>query len=71
MINLPTKNSKVGIECILIEGGYRIQTSEGYVIEDISAATAKGIANQIAAAIRNARDIGFEQGRQFIKDAIG
>jgi hypothetical protein len=45
--------------------------SDAYEICSIVAATPQGMADQIAAAIRNARDIGFEQGRRYVREALG
>jgi hypothetical protein len=42
-----------------------------YLICEIDAATPEGIAHQIANAIREARDIGFEQGRRYVREALG
>ena len=42
-----------------------------YLICEIDAATPQGIADQIANSIREARDIGFEQGRQYVREALG
>ena len=77
MSNLPTKESGLDIIGKIRKNaqgeflGYLIADSHEWKICEISAATPEGIVNQIAIAIKEARDIGFEQGRAHIRKAIG
>jgi hypothetical protein len=77
MNNLPTKKSGIDIiSCIrkTPEGEllkYVIQDDHGWKICDIDITTPEDIAHQISLAIKDARDIGFEQGRAHIRKALG
>lgn len=78
MTNLPPPrlpgrlNDETGIVCTpLVDGGYRVATSDGWEICRLSDSTREGLASEIAEAIRMARDIGFEQGRSFVRQALG
>lgn len=77
MSNLPTKESGLGIVGKVKKNsqgeflGYLIADTHEWRITEIAAATPEGIADQIATAIKEARDIGFEQGRAHIRKAIG
>lgn len=71
MMNLPDRHSDVQIKATAYEGSVRVHTDEGWTICDIDAATPQGMANDIADAIRMARGQGFEQGRQYVRDALG
>ena len=77
MINLPTKESKIGVTGRTRkdpEGNltkYVILDSHDYIICEIDITTPEDIACQIAVAIKEARDIGFEQGRKYIRKALG
>jgi hypothetical protein len=75
--NLPTRESGLDIVGKVRKNAqgeflsYFITDSHEWKITEIMAATPEGIANQIATAIKEARDIGFEQGRAHIRKAIG
>jgi hypothetical protein len=73
LINLPTKGSEEdGIVCVYTEErGYRVQDSKGSTIVEIDAMTSSGKADQIASAIRQARDAGFQQGLAHVRHALG
>ena len=70
--NVPTKGSKTGIECKPTEhGDYRVQTTEGWEICTICGTTPESIASGIASALSKVRDVGFEQGREHVRNALG
>lgn len=70
--NIPTSASGIGIEGVVTEhGDFRVQTSEGWEIVEISAGTPNAIARNIATVVRMARDAGFEQGRAHVRKALG
>jgi hypothetical protein len=77
MINLPTKESGVNIVSSVkktSEGElvrYSIHDDHNWKICEIDITTPEDIARQIATAIKEARDIGFEQGRAYIRRAMG
>ena len=77
MNNLPTRESQVEVVSKLrkdIEGNprtYVILDSHDFIIYEINITTPEDIAHQIAIAIKEARDIGFEQGRKYIRKALG
>ena len=77
MSNLPTRESGLDIVGKVRKNsqgeflGYLISDSHEWRITEIAAATPEGIASQIATAIREARDIGFEQGRAYVRKALG
>jgi hypothetical protein len=77
MNNLPTKESQVDVISKLRkdpEGNpttYIILDDHGYIIKEFDITTHEDIAHQIAVAIKEARDIGFEQGRKYIRKALG
>jgi hypothetical protein len=80
MINLPSKDSGIEI-CGSVETdssgnvtNYRIEhnTLSGWLIINIPANDSHQIiADNIAAAITEARDAGFEQGRKHVREALG
>ena len=70
--NVPTRASNIGIECALTEhGDYRVQTTEGWEICTICGTTPESIASGIASALSEVRDVGFEQGREYVRNAFG
>lgn len=77
MNNLPTKESQVEVVSKLRKDSigdpmtYVILDSHDYIITEINITTPEDIAHQIANAIKEARDIGFEQGRKHIRKALG
>jgi hypothetical protein len=76
MNNLPTKESQINIISKIRkdEGNpttYIILDDHGYIIKEIDITIHEDIAHQIAIAIKEARDIGFEQGRKYIRKALG
>lgn len=73
MTNLPDVTQKdIRIVAKVTEHGYiRIQTSEGWEIDTIRSTDPESIASHIARLITEARDGGFEQGRAFVRRALG
>lgn len=87
MTNLPDKNRKADIIGVVgpapdyvrpetVNFSIKIcrrdpTESADYIICEIEAATLQGIADSIAKAVREARDIGFEQGREYVRRALG
>ena len=70
--NLPTKKSGIELVPHVTENGnIHILTSEGWLVCDIASTTPKGIASDIATIIRLARDIGYQQAQQDIRNALG
>ena len=68
--NLPKKN-ELGIDCKFTEGCYRVQTTEGWMICEISRASHLATANDIADAIRRARDAGYQQALDDARKFLG
>lgn len=68
--NLPTKNGP-SIEGKASDHVYRVQTNDGWLICEIGRATDKQTAHDIAAAIRLARDAGYEQALMDIRHQLG
>lgn len=72
MKNLPTQDSGIAIKTVVDgSGAIRVQTGEGWLITEIRTYTTEAMLFDIAAAIREARDIGFEQGLESIRRALG
>jgi len=72
MINLPTKENGPDIKCVQNEqGDFEVYNGDGWRICTLQNTTVNGLCTDIADAIRLARDIGFEQGRQYIRSALG
>jgi hypothetical protein len=77
MNNLPTRESQVEIVSKLRKDpkgellAYVVLDDHGYIICEINITTPEDIVHQIAVAIKEARDIGFEQGRKHIRKALG
>lgn len=76
MVNLPSKNSDVGVIGLFVNEEYIIYSSMNgmpmYRITAIdSRMTHDGIAGSIARAIREARDIGYEQALADIRKTLG
>ena len=72
VVNVPPKGGNVGIECKPTEhGDYRVQTSDGWEICTICGTSPESIASGIASAIRMVCDVGFEQGREHVRAALG
>ena len=77
MSNLPTRESGLGIVGKVKKNAqgevlsYLIIDSHEWKITEIMAASPESIVDQIATAVKEARDIGFEQGRAHIRKAIG
>jgi len=77
MINLPVKDSNLEIKGVPWKNGkgeflgYLITDTHDWKICEIHDTTPEGVADQIATAIREARDTGFEQGRAHVRKALG
>jgi len=72
ILGLPHPKSDIGIEGKYIDGVYRISTSEGWRICEIDNTENKQIiAERIAELIEIVRDRGFEQGRAYVREALG
>ena len=73
MINLPDKTTMTEIKCFVVEGrGFEVRTGDvGALICEIGALTPLQTADDIASAIYEARNIGFEQGRKYVRRALG
>ena len=71
MVNLPAKKDNQIIEGKFTGHSYRIQTSDGWEICQISKSTDEGIAREIAAAIRFARDLGYAQAQEDMRRQLG
>lgn len=77
MSNLPTKDGgltligKIRKDAQGEVQSYLITDSHDWRVTEISVTTPEGIADQIAWAIKEARDIGFEQGRAHVRKALG
>ena len=68
--NVPTSESLVAIKCKHTdEGDYQIYTSEGAIICVIRGTTPDSICEGLATVVP--RDIGFDQGRSYIRKALG
>jgi hypothetical protein len=70
--NLPKKQDdpERDVKCEYENGVYTVLAEE-WVVCTIHATTPQAVANQIAAAIRTARDKGFEHGREHVRNALG
>jgi len=51
--------------------GVTIVNAEGFIVCRIHAETPQGMADEIARAIEDARDQGFEHGREYVRRAMG
>jgi uncharacterized protein (DUF433 family) len=72
LTNLPTKASGVTIQGKVTGiGNIRIFTSDGWTICELYTHHPQALADDIAEAIRMARDSGFEQGRAHVRAALG
>jgi hypothetical protein len=76
MKNLPDRNSNADIIGMTEDPKIVILCNDPksihkYIICEIDAPSLAGKAYQIACAIREARDLGFEQGRKYIRNALG
>lgn len=72
MNNLPNVHSDIDIVAkVSANGSILVQTHEGWRICEIQTGTTEAMLFDIATAIREARDIGFEQGREYIRRALG
>jgi hypothetical protein len=72
MINLPTKESESDIKCIQNEqGDFEVYDGDGWLICTLQNTTMDSLCTDIADAIRLARDKGFEQGRRYVRSALG
>ena len=83
LVNVPDINAQLmqyGIECTYNEKSnhYEIHTVDLILKErkigmgfDICGTTPKSIAMDIAEALTQMRNIGFEQGRKYVRDALG
>ena len=68
--NLPNKDGPK-IEWKIEENCYRIQTSEGWLVCEIGRNTDRQTADDIACAIRFARDSGYEQALADVRKQLG
>lgn len=73
LVNMPSKDENIGIECNPNPNGngYLLITSTGWRMYEINAATPEGVAYQIQQLVVQARNQGFEQGRAFVRRALG
>jgi len=70
--NFPSKDVRKRVKCEVRNNDFFVfDQLGGYEIVNLSAATPKGIADQIASALVEARDIGFEQGLKSVRDVLG
>lgn len=71
MVNLPKKDSGVTIQGIVVEDFLiQIKTSDGWKIVDTQGSL-ESMARDIAGMIRDARDIGYQQAQEDIRNALG
>lgn len=71
VINVPKKNSDIKIKCKSTENGFQVYTSEGWEICRLSNSTPQELAKDIESILTKIRDIGFDQGREYIRNALG
>jgi hypothetical protein len=72
MANLPRKGSGVAVECKRYSPDeIIIQNTEGTRMFSLRNTSEKTLFEDIARAILETRDLGFEQGRESIRNAIG
>lgn len=72
MVNLPIKGTHEKIECTLVSGFgqcdyFQIRNSNGFNITELQA----NDPHKLARLLTEARDAGFEQGRAYVRDALG
>lgn len=48
-----------------------MQDSDGTTICRLNSATQEGLARQIAQLVRDMRQVGFEEGRSYVREALG
>lgn len=71
VVNVPKKDSGIKIKCTSTDNGFRVHTDNGYEICIINSESKKGIAEDIEYLLTKFRDIGFEHGREHIRNALG
>jgi hypothetical protein len=71
IINVPKKGSKHEITCQPMHGGFEFYGENGSTLCHIVSATPEGMARQLADLLTRIRDIGFEHGREYVRDALG
>lgn len=73
MVNFPTKESGDRIVGYAKDGCIQIENTNGYVIEliDYNPEYMQGLAGRIANLLTEARDIGFKQGQEHVRKALG
>jgi len=70
--NVPKKNSRHEITCAPMDGGgFEFRGECGSTICRLSSATQEGVARQLADVMTSIRDIGFEQGLEHVRAALG
>lgn len=71
MCNLPNAKDADRIIGTVKDDGYVFCTGKGWRICEVDAATPEGRAAHMARLLEEARDQGFEQGRAYVRAALG